>query len=392
MWIQDLQNSGRALKFQVNKDVLSDAVSFAVRLLPQRTTLPILGGILIEADANALRLSVFDYEVSAQAEIVAKVEDSGRVLVSGRLLSEIASKLPNAPVEFATEGTKVTVSCGSTKFSLLTMPVDEYPTLPEIPAVSGTITGEAFSNAVGQIATAASKDDVTPVLTGVQIEASEKSLSMVATDRYRVALRDAAWSGKSNAAGLIALVPARTLQEVAKTFGNQGDIQISITKSDDREMIAFKANNRSVTSLLLKGNFPPVKSLFPSNTDNFAIVATQDLIDSTRRVSLVLEREAPLRFTFEDGKVTLEASGNETAQASESISAELEGKDIVVSLKPQFLIDGLTGVHSEFVKIAFTNNENPNKPGPVLISSHGAKEKTEADSYRYLLQPNLLVR
>jgi DNA polymerase-3 subunit beta len=272
------------------------------------------------------------------------------------------------------------------------MPVDEYPTLPEIPAVSGTITGEAFSNAVGQIATAASKDDVTPVLTGVQIEASEKTLSFVATDRYRVALRDAAWSGKSNAAGLIALVPARTLQEVAKTFGNQGDIQISITKSDDREMIAFKANNRSVTSLLLKGNFPPVKSLFPSNIDNFAIVATQDLIDSTRRVSLVLEREAPLRFTFEDGKVSLEASGNETAQASESISAELEGKDIVVSLKPQFLIDGLTGVHSEFVKIAFTNNENPNKPGPVLISAHGAKEKTDSDSYRYLLQPNLLVR
>ena len=104
------------MKFQVNKDVLSEAVSFAVRLLPQRTTLPILGGILIEADANALRLSVFDYEVSAQAEIVAKVETSGRVLVSGRLLSEIASKLPNAPVEFATDGSKVTVSCGSTKF------------------------------------------------------------------------------------------------------------------------------------------------------------------------------------------------------------------------------------------------------------------------------------
>jgi len=380
------------LKFQVNKDVLSEAVSFAVRLLPQRTTLPILGGILIEADANALRLSVFDYEVSAQAEIVAKVETSGRVLVSGRLLSEIASKLPNAPVEFATDGTKVTVSCSSTKFSLLTMPVEEYPTLPEIPAVSGTITGEAFANAVSQIAVAASKDDVTPVLTGVQIEASEKSLSFVATDRYRVALREAAWNGNKSAEGAVALVPARTLQEVAKTFGNQGEIQISIAKSDDREMIAFKANNRSVTSLLLKGNFPPVKSLFPSDIDNYAVVTTQDLIDSTRRVSLVLEREAPLRFNFEDGKVSLEATGNETAQASESISAELEGKEIVVSLKPQFLIDGLAGLHSEFVKIAFTNNDNPNKPGPVLISSHGSKEKTEADSYRYLLQPNLLVR
>jgi DNA polymerase-3 subunit beta len=380
------------LKFQVNKDVLSEAVSFAVRLLPQRTTLPILGGILIEADANALRLSVFDYEVSAQAEIVAKVEDSGRVLVSGRLLSEIASKLPNAPVEFATNGSKVTVSCGSTKFSLLTMPVDEYPTLPEIPLLSGTISGDAFANAVGQIAVAASKDDVTPVLTGVQIEASEKTLSFVATDRYRVALCEAAWNGSKDADGSVALVPARTLQEVAKTFGNQGDIQISIAKTDDREMIAFKANNRSVTSLLLKGNFPPVKSLFPAEIDNYAVVATQDLIDSTRRVSLVLEREAPLRYSFDDGKVSMEATGNETAQASENISAELEGKEIVVSLKPQFLIDGLAGVHSEFVKIAFTNNENPNKPGPVLISSHGSKEKTAADSYRYLLQPNLLVR
>jgi DNA polymerase III subunit beta len=380
------------LKFQVNKDVLSEAVSFAVRLLPQRTTLPILGGILIEADANALRLSVFDYEVSAQAEIVAKVETSGRVLVSGRLLSEIASKLPNAPVEFSTDGSKVVVSCGSTKFSLLTMPVEEYPTLPEIPAISGTITGEAFANAVHQVAVAASKDDVTPVLTGVQLEAGEKSISFVATDRYRVALREAAWVSNPAGVGAVALVPARTLQEVAKTFGNQGEISISITKSDEREMIAFKANNRSVTSLLLKGNFPPVKSLFPENVENYAVIATQDLIDSTRRVSLVLERESPLRYSFDEGAVSLEATGNETAQASENINSELEGKEIVVSLKPQFLIDGLAGVHSEFVKIAFTNNDNPNKPGPVLISSHGAKEKTDSDSYRYLLQPNLLVR
>ncbi len=384
--------TGFTLKFQVNKDVLSEAVSFAVRLLPQRTTLPILGGILIEADANALRLSVFDYEVSAQAEIVATVETSGRVLVSGRLLSEIASKLPNAPVEFSTDGSKVLVSCGSTKFNLLTMPVEEYPTLPELPAVSGTISGDAFAAAVSQVATAASKDDVTPVLTGVQIETSEKSISFVATDRYRVALREAAWISAADGVGQVALVPARTLEQVAKTFGNQGEIAISIAKSTDREMIAFKANNRSVTSLLLKGNFPPVKSLFPESIENFAIVSTSDLVDSTRRVSLVLERESPLRYSFEEGSVGLEATGNETAQASENTSAELTGKEIVVSLKPQFLIDGLSGVHSEFVKIAFTNNDNPNKPGPVLISSHGAKEKTDSDSYRYLLQPNLLTR
>lgn len=381
------------MKFQVNKDVLSDAVSFAVRLLPQRTTLPILSGIRIDADANQLRLSVFDYEVSAKAEIVAKVEASGSVLVPGRLLAEIASKLPNAPVEFASDGTKVLVTCGSTKFSLLTMDVEAYPTLPELSDITGTISGEDFQETVGQVALAASRDEVTPVLAGVRIEASEKKLIFIATDRYRVALRETPWVSNGNVEGLGAIVPARTLQEVAKTFGNQGEIAISIARlSDDKEMIAFKANNRSVTSLLIKGSFPDVKSRFPGDIENYAVVNKQELIEATRRASLVLERESPLRYSFDEAQVTLEATGNETAQASESLSAELFGKPIVVALRPQFLLDGLAGVHSEFVKIAFTNNENPNKPGPVLISSHGAKDKAEANNFRYLLQPNLLSR
>ncbi len=378
------------MKFQVNKDVLSEAVTFAVRLLPQRPQITILGGILIEADANALRLSVFDYEVSAQVEIVAKVDNSGRVLVSGRLLAEIANRLPNAPVDFTTDGTKVIVSCGASKFSLPTMDIESYPTLPEIPEVSGTIAGDAFAGAISQVAVASAKEDTTQVYSTVEIEASEKSISFLATDRFRIALREVEWKGSSE--GSIALVPAKTLQEVAKTFANQGDIEVSIAKRDDREMIAFRANNRSVTAQLFKGSIPPVKSLIPNEVAHYAIVATQDLIDSTRRVSLVLERDAPIKFSFSEGQVTLEATGNETAQATEGVNIELTGSDIVVSLKPQFLIDGLAGVHSEFVRIAFTNNDNPNKPGPVLITSHGSKDKAAADSFRYLLQPNLLNR
>ena len=380
------------MKFQVNKDVLNEAVSFAVRLLPQRPQITILGGILIEADANALRLSVFDYEVSAQVEIVAKVDTSGRVLVSGRLLSEIANRLPNAPVEFSTEGSKVIVSCGSSKFSLPTMDIESYPTLPEIPAVSGTIAGDAFAAAITKVATASAKEDNTQVYSTIELEATASEISFLATDRFRIALSEVAWKGSPESVGSVALVPAKTLQEVAKTFSNQGDIEISIAKRDEREMIAFRANNRSVTAQLFKGNIPPVKALIPSDIKHYAVIATQDLIDSTRRVSLVLERDAPIRYSFAEGEVTLEATGNETAQASESVNAELSGSDIVVSLKPQFLIDGLAGVHSEFVRIAFTNNDNPNKPGPVLITSHGAKDKTEGDNFRYLLQPNLLQR
>jgi DNA polymerase-3 subunit beta len=381
------------VKFQVNRDVFSEAVSFAVKLLPQRTTLPILSGILIETTDTGLKLSSFDYEVSAQTEIVAEVEEPGKILVSGRLLADIASRLPNAPVRFSTDDGKIVVSCGSANFTLLSMPVEEYPTLPQVAASSGVLPAEAFANAVAQVAVAASRDDVTPVITGVQLEVSSSSLSLVATDRYRVAVREIEWASDDSITDTItALVPARTLTEIGKTFGHSGSISVAITSTDERELIAFQADRRTVTSLLIKGNFPPVKRLFPETVDNYAVLNTAELIEATRRVSLVLEREAALRFSFTVDGVTLEAIGSEQAQASETIDAFLTGSDTVVSLKPQFLLDGLGAVHSEFVRISFTKTDNPNKPGPVLITSQSSKDQAGADNYKYLLQPNLLLR
>ncbi|WP_448006887.1 DNA polymerase III subunit beta [Agromyces bauzanensis] len=382
------------MKFQVNRDVFSEAVSFAVKLLPQRTTLPILSGILIQANADGLVLSSFDYEVSSQTEIQADVEEPGTVLVSGRLLAEIAGRLPNAPVRVTTEDARISVSCGSSNFTLLSMPVEEYPSIPEISGETGVVPAEEFATAVAQVAVAASRDDVTPVITGVQLEVRENHLGLVATDRYRVAVREIDWDGGGVAGDEThtALVPARTLQEVGKTFGHSGTISISITSRDDRELIAFSADRKTVTSLLIKGNFPPVRRLFPETVDNYAVMNTAELIEATRRVALVLEREAALRYTFTADGLTLEAIGSEQAQASESIDAILTGDDTVVSLKPQFLLDGLGAVHSEFVRISFTKTENPNKPGPVLITSQSSREQAGADTYRYLLQPNLLLR
>ncbi len=381
------------MKFQVNRDVFSEAVSFAVKLLPQRTTLPILSGILIETTDTGLTLSSFDYEVSSQTEITAEVQEPGKVLVSGRLLADIASRLPNAPVSFSTDEGRIVVSCGSANFTLLSMPVEEYPTLPQIAEQSGVLSAEAFSNAISQVAVAASRDDVTPVITGVQLEISEGNLSLVATDRYRVAVREIEWTaGDAAPQNATALVPARTLIEIGKTFGHSGSIAVAITNTDDRELIAFQADRKTVTSLLIKGNFPPVKRLFPETVDNYAVINTAEQIEAVRRVALVLEREAALRFTFTIDGLTLEAIGSEQAQASESIDAFLTGGDTVVSLKPAFLLDGLGAVHSEFVRISFTKTENPNKPGPVLITSQSSKDQPGADNYKYLLQPNLLLR
>jgi DNA polymerase-3 subunit beta len=382
------------VKFQVNRDVFSEAVSFAVKLLPQRTTQPILSGVLLEADGASLTLSSFDYEVSSRTEITAEVDDAGTALVSGRLLADIASRLPNAPVVFETVDGKIQVSCGSARFTLLSMPVEEYPTLPQVDEQTGVLPAEEFSAAVAQVAVAASRDDVTPVITGVQLEVGENNLSLVATDRYRVAVREIDWdSGTSSAAGTTALVPARTLSEIGKTFAHSGTIGVSIVRSDDRELIAFRADKKTVTSLLIKGNFPPVKRLFPESVENYAVLNTAELVEATRRVSLVLEREAALRFSFSSTEgLTLEAAGSEQAQASETIDAHLVGDDTVVSLKPSFLLDGLGAVHSEFVRISFTKTENPNKPGPVLVTSQSSREAPGSDNYKYLLQPNLLLR
>lgn len=380
------------MKFQVNRDVLSEAVSFAVKMLPARTTLPILSGVLIEATSEGLVFSSFDYEVSTQTKVAATVETPGRVLVSGRLLAEIANRLPNAPVTFESVESRIQVSCGSANFTLLSMPVEEYPTIPQVEGETGVLPAEEFSSAVAQVAVAASRDDVTPVITGVQLEITGNSLSLVATDRYRVAIRDIPWESTGTVSELTALVPARTMQEIGKTFGHSGNISISITNKDDRELIAFTADNKTVTSLLIKGNFPPVKRLFPEKVENYAVVNTADLIEATRRVKLVVEREAALRFTFANNSLTLEAIGGEQAQASETIDAVISGPEVVVSLKPDFLLDGLGAVHSEFTRLGFTSVENPAKPGPVLITSQTSKDTPSEDAYRYLLQPNLLLR
>ncbi|MGZ0066676.1 DNA polymerase III subunit beta [Microbacterium arborescens] len=379
------------MKFQVNRDVFSEAVSFVVKLLPQRNPQPILAGVLIEATDTGLSLSAFDYEASARTTIEATVDEPGTILVHGRLLSEIASRLPNAPIQIAVDDDGILLTCGSARFTLASMPVQEYPAIPEVSGESGVVPAEDFATAISQVAFAASRDDVTPVLTGVQLEVSGTQLSLVATDRYRVALRDIPFDSGivADENTTTALVPARTLTEVGKTFAHSGDITVSFSGSGDREIIAFTAGNKTVTSLLIKGNFPPVRRLFPEATDHHAVVNTGELIEAVRRVALVLDRSAPLRFTFGAYGVSMDASGTEQARATESVDATLTGEEVVIGLNPQYLLEALAAVKSEFTRVTFTSSENANKLSPILITP---QTSGGVESFKYLLQPNLLLR
>lgn len=380
------------MRFTVNRDVFSEAVSFAAKLLPQRPTQPLLSGILLEASDGELTLSSFDYEVSTRSTVVADIREPGRALVSGRLLGEIAQRLALSDVEIALTDNRVQVRSGSASFSLPAMPVEEYPQVPRVHEVSGAVPADLFAEAIAQVSLAASKDDVTPVITGVQFEILQNQLTLTATDRYRVSTRGIDWENQADESELTALVPSKIVTEVGKSFASSGQVQVTVVKDGERELVAFTGGNKTVTSLLIKGNYPPVGRLFPESIDNYAVVSTADLIEAVGRVGLVLEREAALRFSFVEGSVTLEAAGTESAQAVETVDAHLIGDEMVVSLKPQFLLDGLRSTHSEFARIGFTRTDNPGKPGPVLITSQRSKDEGDEGSYRYLLQPNLLLR
>ncbi|MGV8979229.1 MAG: DNA polymerase III subunit beta [Cellulomonas sp.] len=371
------------MKFRVERDVLAEAVTWTARSLPTRPPVPVLAGVRIEAHSDGtLQLSSFDYEVSARSEIPADVSEPGTVLVSGRLLAEISRALPAKPVDVVLEGTKVTVTCGASRFTLLTMPVEDYPALPAMPAVSGTVDGDALTHAVAQVTVAASRDDTLPLLTGVRVEIEGEKITLLATDRYRLALRELTWHPTSPDISQVALVRAKTLSDAAKSLGSAGSVNIALATGQGVDLIGFEAGGRHTTSLLVDGDYPAVRRLFPDETPIHAVVLTQALTDAAKRVALVAERNTPIRLSFSDGQVVLDAGQGDDAQASEALEATLVGDDISVAFNPQFLLDGLGALTTPFVRMSFTH---PNKP--VEFTGQESLEGDDLPEYRYLLVP-----
>ncbi|MBE0008492.1 MULTISPECIES: DNA polymerase III subunit beta [unclassified Arthrobacter] len=368
------------MKFRVERDVLAEAVTWTARSLSPRPPVPVLSGLLIKASGGSLSLASFDYEISARLEIPADIAEEGTILVSGRLLADICRSLPSAPVEVETEGTKVTLTCRNSRFNLATMPEGEYPELPTPPEVSGVVDGDAFAQAVSQVIIAASRDDTLPILTGVRMEIEDDLITLLATDRYRLALREVTWKPRTPGISTSALVKAKTLNEVAKTLGSSGDLSIAL--SNDRELIGFESGGRRTTSLLVDGDYPKIRALFPESTPIHATVETSVLVEAVRRVSLVAERNTAVRMAFSPGQVTLDAGTGEDAQASEAIEATLDGDDITVAFNPHYLSEGLGAFNSKFVRFSFTT-----PPKPVVISAQEDATGEDRTDYRYLLMP-----
>lgn len=372
------------MKFRVERDVLAEAVTWAARGLPSRPPVPVLAGVLIEADTQGtITLSAFDYEVSARVTVAADVTEAGTVLVLGRLLADISRNLPARPVEVGTEGNKVTVTCGSSRFSLLQMPSDEYPTLPTSPEPSGTIAGDVFTQAVAQVSIAADRSDTLPILTGVRMEVQGDKITLLATDRYRLALRELTWNPAQTDTDTVVLVPARTLSDTAKALGASGSVDIALGESAGGDgLVGFEAGQRRTTTRLLDGDYPKVSSIFPSSVDTEAVIETHALIEAVKRVALVAERNTPVRLRFIEGQVSIDAGAGDDAQASEAVEATLTGPDIEIAFNPHYLLDGLNAVGTSYTRLSFTQSSRP----AVLTGQAEADGEANSD-YRYVLMP-----
>jgi DNA polymerase III subunit beta len=377
------------VKIQVERDVLADAVAWTARALPARPTVPVLAGIRLHAGAD-LTLSSFDYDVSAKATIPVATEEDGSALVSGRLLAEISRSLPARPVQIAAEAGKAVLSCGSATFTLLTMPEDEYPALPEMPPPAGTVGSDAFATAVSQSAIAAGRDDTLPALTGVRIEIEGDTLTLISTDRYRLAVRELKWNPSRPDLSAAVLVPARSLSETARALTSGAEVAIALALPGEGGpdggsgtgdgMIGFEGGGRQATTRLLGGEFPRHKALLPSHASATAELPAAVLAEAVKRVALVAERNTAVRLAFTPGQLVLEAGTGEEAQAVEVLEAGFDGDELSIAFNPQFLLDGLSAIDSDTVRMSFT------EPGkPALIT--GKPDPDGQPDYRYLLMP-----
>jgi DNA polymerase-3 subunit beta len=375
------------VKFRIDRDTFADAVAWTARSLPNRPSVPVLAGLLIESSGDGLTLSGFDYETSTRATLPAEVADEGRVLVSGRLLSEIVKSLPPKPIDVALDGTKVQVVCGSARFSLQTMPVEEYPQLPDMPTATGTIKADEFATAVAQASAAAGRDEMLPLLTGVRLELEGSTISLMATDRFRASLRELSWYPERADLSAQALVPSRVLGETARSLVAGGDVTIAVSSGETGDgLIGFEGTvgngSRRTTTRLLEGDFPRVRQLFQAQAETVAYVGTQEFVDSVKRVSLVAERNTPVRLTFADGLLLLEAGSGDEAQASESIEATINGADISIGFNPTYLLEGLGVMSEPVVHLSFTQHTKP-----AAISGVPEIGADPDAAFRYLIMP-----
>jgi DNA polymerase-3 subunit beta len=381
------------LKFRLARDDFADAVAWVARILPtKQPSRPILAGVLITGSDDGLAITGFDSDVSAEVQVSAEIASAGAVLVSGRLLSEITRSLPAKPVEVSVEGSRMLLTCGSARFSLPTMPVEDYPTLPTLPAETGVVPADLFTEAVGQVAVAAGRDETISMLTGIRLEIAGEKVVLAATDRFRLAVRELTWSTSAADVEAAVLVPARMLAEAAKAVTSGSEVHLALGTGaavGEARLLGMRSAGRRSTTSLLENEFPKFRQLLPSEHTAMATIGVAELTEAIKRVALV--GGAQVRMEFGEGSLRLSAGADGVGSAEEELPVEFAGEPLTIAFNPTYLTDWLGSLHSERVTFGFTTSS---KPAVLRPAGEGSDEVSGpgpfpagATEYVYLLMP-----
>jgi len=374
------------VKFQVDRDLIAEAAVWVGRVIPQRPTQPILRGIHIVASDNKLTISGSDLDVRNQEVINANVYEPGEVLISGRLLSDIMRALPAAPIDFVATGTRVEITSGRSSFTLQTMPTAEYPPALEIPEPSGTVNSKEFTTLISQIGVAAARDDFRQHLTGINFIIEGDNMELAATDGNRLAVAKLNWSPISTKISTTALVPAKYIVDVAKSISGTEEITLSFSQGNEG-LIGITAGYRQTISRTIATSFPTYKSLLEFETTSTVQIDTAKLIETVKRVSLVLDNNSPIALSFSDGETCVFGAGGvgERSEAREYLESSLVGEPLTLGFYPHFLIEGLTSINEPFTQIEL---KEPMKP--ALLTGLSEINGPAKDAHKYLLLPRRL--
>lgn len=372
----------------LDRDVLADAVAWSSRTISPRPAVPIMAGVRIEAKQQGVEFSSYDYEVSSRVTVEAiETMEEGIVVVDGKLLSETSRALPanSKEVSFKTENNSLHISCGTFHQQLLVMPETDYPPLPKFPEIVGHFDAAKFAHSINQVSIAAARDESLPLLTGISMEIRPEKLYLLATDRYRMALKEIDWENEKPQISQDIVVKAKNLADAAKSIASTGEIQLALdTKEEAPSLVGLRAGGRIFTSQVNDGNYPDVRRIFPEPINVTAIVKTAEFISTVKRVAIVSSKLSNLQISLEftPGSLKLKAGNGGENSANDTIAAVLNGNNIAVSFNSRMLIEGLSAVDEPYVRLSFKDETKP-----VVIT--GQKEETGEDNheFQYLIMP-----
>jgi DNA polymerase III subunit beta len=365
------------MRFSVDRTALVDKLNILSRGVSTRTTLPVLSGILVQAGDGRLDLYATDMELSIKASLAAGVEGDGDTVVPARLFTDIVRNLPSETVTIEAGEAAVKISAGRAEFSLNAWAAADFPQTSsfEVDGALGIGRGP-FVETLGKVGRAASRDETRPILTGVLVSLSGNTLKMVATDSYRLAVKETTLE-TAIAGEVQAIVPVKALTEVARLAAalGDGDVEVAIGENQALFKLADAGGDVYVASRLIDGQFPNYKQLIPESFDHEVTLGKELVVAAARRISLLAQRNAPLRLTFAPGRITMRALTQDVGQAEESLDIVYDGDEFEIGFNPQYLIEGIEAVDESDVTLRFTN---PLRPG--LVSGAGG-------AFVYLIMP-----